>query len=66
MLRSGVIEWEVPPDCNPPFHFGQMATTFRINGYFMADNLYVRHEEIIGVSVAGDGPVMKPRDGMLQ
>jgi hypothetical protein len=63
MLRSGVIEWEVPPDLNPPFHFPSMATTIRCQGYFIADNLYIRHEELIGISVAGEGPIIK---GTLQ
>lgn len=68
MLKTGIIEWEVPEALVPTFHFAQMATTTRINGYFMADNLYIRHEEIIGISVAGEqAPIVRPQQmGTLQ
>ena len=64
MLRSGVIEWEVPETLLPVFNFSQMATQTRMTGFFMADNLYIRHEELIGISVAGEqAPIIK---GTLQ
>jgi hypothetical protein len=66
LLRSGVIEWEVPAALEPSFHFSQMATQVRMAGYFMADNLYIRHDELIGISVAGDGPVYKPPGATMQ
>ena len=60
LLKASVIEWEVPATLLPNFHFGQMATQVRMAGYFLADNLYIRHEEMVGISVAEDGPVLKP------
>jgi hypothetical protein len=67
MLKTGVIEWEVPEKDLPVFHFGQMATQVRMAGYFMADNLYIRHSELIGISVSGEaGPVVKPLGTILQ
>jgi hypothetical protein len=65
LLRSGVIEWEVPKNLEP-FHFGQMATQVRMAGYFMADNLYIRHEELIGLAVADSGSVYKPPGATMQ
>lgn len=62
LLRSGVIEWEVPSDLLPTFHFDQMATQVRMAGYFMADNIYIRHEELIGISVAGEAASVVRRD----
>jgi hypothetical protein len=67
MLKAGFIEWEVPSDLNPPFHFGQMATQVRMAGYFLADNLYIRHSELVGISVSGEsGPVVRPMGSQLQ
>lgn len=62
MLRSGVIEWQVPETLLPSFHFGQMATQVRMAGFFMADDLYIRHDELIGISVAGDAAPVVRRD----
>lgn len=63
MLRSGVIEWEVPEALLPTFHFGQMATQVRMAGYFMADNIYIRHEELIGISMtSGEAAPVVRRD----
>jgi hypothetical protein len=66
MLRTGVIEWEVPEAMVSSFHFNQVATQVRMAGYFMADNLYIRHSEMVGMSVAGEGPVLKPQGERLQ
>ena len=67
LLKASVIEWEVPATLLPNFHFGQMATATRINGYFMADNLYIRHDELIGIAVAGEKPILRPlHEGTLQ
>lgn len=66
MLRIGVIEWPIPPDIVPPFHFPSCATTVRTNGFFMSDTLYIKHDDIIGMSFAPDdaapAPVMTPQD----
>jgi hypothetical protein len=63
MLRGGAIEWEVPKDLNPPFHFPTLATTVRMNGFFISDNLYIRHDELVGISLAGEeGPMIARKD----
>ena len=54
MLKTGVIEWPIPEDLRPQFNFNACATSTRINGFFMAENLYIRHEELIGMSIAPD------------
>lgn len=51
LLRSGVIEWSVPEDQRAAFNFNTTAVTFRMNGYFMANDLYLRHDEVIGMSI---------------
>jgi hypothetical protein len=66
MLRTGAIEWEIPT-MDPPFHFGTMATQVRMAGYFMSDNLYIRHEELIGMAIdGGQRPLIKPHGQALQ
>lgn len=49
-LPAGVIEYPIPEEQKPTFHFGQMATQVRMAGYFMADNLYINHAFIVGMS----------------
>ena len=63
MMKAGIIEWEVPPALADTFVFTQMATQVHMAGYFMVENLYIRHSEMIGISIATDGPVMKPMHG---
>lgn len=66
MLQTGAIEWEVPEALLPTFHFTQMATQVRMAGYFMAENLYIKHDALVGMSVAESGPVIKFRKESLQ
>lgn len=49
-LPADVIEYPIPEAQKPTFHFGQMATQVRMAGYFMADNLYINHAYIVGMS----------------
>lgn len=53
-LPAGVIEYPIPEAQKPTFHFGQMATQVRMAGYFMADNLYINHDRICGMSFQTD------------
>ena len=53
-LPSGVIEYPIPEAQAPTFHFGQIATQIRMAGYFMADNLYLNHAYIVGMSFQAD------------
>lgn len=65
LLPTGVIEWEVPPE--PPVTFAQIATNIRMTGYFMADNLYIRHEAMLGMLPAVEGaPTFKPPGTVMQ
>lgn len=67
LLKAGVIEWEVPAALLPMFNFNQMATQVHMSGYFMADNLYIRREELVGILVAGEqSPIVKPTGQVLQ
>lgn len=65
LLPAGICEWEVPPD--PPVTFNQIATQIRMTGYFMAENLYIRHEAMLGMALAGEGqPTFKPPGTVMQ
>jgi hypothetical protein len=61
LLRTGVIEWTVPEAAVPTFVFTHIASKIRLDGYFMSETLYLRHDELIGISVADGqvGPVFK-------
>jgi hypothetical protein len=53
-LPAGVVEYPIPEDLKPTFHFNQVATQIRMAGYFMADNLYLNHAYIVGMSFSPD------------
>lgn len=53
-LPSGVIEWPIPEALKPSFNFNNTASRTRMDGYFMADNLYLNHTYIVGMSFAPD------------
>ena len=53
-LPAGVIEYPIPEAQQAAFHFGQIATQIRMAGYFMADNLYLNHAYIVGMSFSPD------------
>lgn len=59
MLRSGIIEWQIPSEMAENFSFNQVACKVRLDGFFMSNDLYVRHEELIGMSLA-DGKQTTP------
>ncbi len=66
MLKTGAIEWDVPEATLPLFNFNQMATQVRMAGYFMSENLYIKHDELVGISIAETGSVIKPIGTRLQ
>jgi hypothetical protein len=60
LLKAGMVEWEVPEAMQPTFNFNAMATQVQMSGYFMAETLYLRHSELVGIAVAGEKPVLRP------
>ena len=65
MLPMGAIEWPVPDNLKTNFNFISMTTRVRMDGYFMSDTLYVRHENLIGMAFAPDeatAPVVIRKD----
>jgi len=60
LLRTGVIEWPVPEELLHGFNFVQMATAVRMNGYFVGHNIYLRHEELVGISMSQEGTTPAP------
>lgn len=70
LLRTGVIEWPVPEDQLPAFNFIQVVSTVRMNGYFVGHNIYLRHDELVGMSMFEEGaapaPAFKPTGSTLQ
>lgn len=49
-----MVEYPIPEEQKPKFNFVQMATAVRMNGFFMADNLYINHAYIVGMSFQTD------------
>lgn len=48
MLPMGQVQYEIPEAAQPTFNFINTMAKLRMDGYFMADNLYLRHDTIIG------------------
>lgn len=44
----GQVQYDVPPAQEENFSFPNIMRAVRADGFFMADNLYLRHESIIG------------------
>jgi hypothetical protein len=68
LLRSGMVEWDIPEDLMPTFNFMQTASKVRLDGYFIGPNIYLRHEELVGMTLV-DGtsqPAFKPTGSTLQ
>jgi len=65
MLPNGFIEWEVPEGQRATFSLGALATRLRCDGYLMTENLYLRHDQIIGMSISAEsgGPRMHMTPG---
>jgi hypothetical protein len=59
-LPAGVIEWPVPETVATTFNFGAFVGSIRSAGYFQAENLYLRHEAMIGMSFAADDVAAAP------
>ena len=51
MLPMGQVQYDIPEASLPMFNFTQTMAKIRMDGYFMADNLYLRHDTIIGACV---------------
>lgn len=54
MLPTGVVEWQVP-EMEPPFNFGIFVNSIRASGYFMSEQLYIRHDRMVGMSLSVEG-----------
>jgi hypothetical protein len=54
LLPTGAVEWQVP-EMDPPFNFGLFVNSIRASGYFMSEHLYIRHDGMVGISVAQEG-----------
>ena len=50
-LPTGMVEYPVPTEIEPTFNFNAMASSTRINGFFLSDNLYLRHSQIVGMAL---------------
>ena len=66
LLPTGMIEWPVPDELQPNFDFQKVVATTRMNGFFAAERLYLRHEAMLGMGFHTDEmPAPVPR-GTLQ
>jgi hypothetical protein len=54
MLPNGTVEWDAP-EMDPPLVFGVFINAIRANGFFMSENLYIRHDSMVGISIAEEG-----------
>ena len=53
-LPSGVIEYPIPEALREHFNFNAVASTTRINGFFLSDTLYMKHDSFIGMAFQAD------------
>lgn len=60
-LPGGVIEWPVPPDAQAGFNFNAAAVQFRLNGFFIANDIYLRHDMVVGMCFTADGVEQGPQ-----
>ena len=49
-LPNGVVEYPIAENLQSAFNFNAVASSIRINGFFLADNLYIRHSQIVGMA----------------
>lgn len=68
LLPAGTIEWEVPEAARTSFAFQGFVASIRSAGYFQSENIYLRHETMIGILHILDGaPVnFKPPGATVQ
>ena len=56
----GQIQWEIPEDQRAAFSFQGVMAKVRLDGYFMGDNIYLRHDSIMGACVDKGGDNVIP------
>lgn len=68
LLPAGTIEWEVPEGARESFAFGALIGGIRSMGFFQSDNIYLRHDAMIGIlHVTDQVPVnFKPPGATVQ
>lgn len=66
LLPTGVIEWPIPPELQEQFNFVNTANTFRINGYFIAHDIHIRYDQIVGMVLQREDQVSPVLKGTLQ
>lgn len=54
-LPAGMIEWKVPADAQATFSFATLISRIRSDGFFMAPDLYLRHEALCGLTFVPEG-----------
>lgn len=66
-LPTGTIEWPIPSDLQEQFNFNATAVKFRLDGFFIANDLYLRHDMVVGMIYTGEPakPAAAPQ-GTLQ
>jgi hypothetical protein len=61
------MEWAVPAEQQAAFSFSATVVAVRMNGFFSADRLYLRHDAMLGMGFhTDDAPAPEIRTGMLQ
>lgn len=48
-LPAGMVEWGVPVDAQKDFNFSTLVNNVRSAGFFMAPDMYIRHEALVGM-----------------
>ena len=65
-LPQGTIEWIVPEDLREGFNFNAFATNVRSTGFFMAPNIYIRHDAMLGMVFSVEGQSSPLVQGMTK
>ena len=54
-LPAGTINWDVPADMATTFQFNNFVAQVRANGFFASNELYIRHEALVGMAHMVEG-----------
>ena len=54
-MPAGTIEWGVPEDAQKDFVFATLVSNVRSSGLFMAPDLYLRHDAMVGMAFVPAG-----------
>lgn len=50
-LRNAIVDWMVPPEQAATFNFPGFCKVIRSDGYFISQDFYIPHSEIVSIGM---------------